>query len=61
MDIIIVMLAISLVLSVGFLCAFLWATKNNQFEDLVTPSWRAIFEDKSVSKKEEDVDAATEV
>ena len=42
---------ISLILAIGFLSAFLWATKSGQFEDDYTPSVRMLFEDTTSSKK----------
>jgi len=39
------MLGISLMLSFCFLAFFFWASKNQQFSDLSTPSWRIIFDE----------------
>lgn len=33
----------------GFLVAFLWATKTGQYDDVVTPSITATFEDGTTS------------
>ncbi len=40
-----ILIVISLMIAVGFLIAFIWATKNNQFEDDVTPAVRILFDD----------------
>jgi len=40
-----VLIAISLMVAIGFLIAFIWAAKNNQYEDDVTPAIRILFED----------------
>jgi cbb3-type cytochrome oxidase maturation protein len=45
MDILVMMILISLGLSVSFVFAFWWANKGRQFDDLVTPALRAVFED----------------
>ena len=29
----------------GFLCAFLWAVDNGQFDDTHTPAWRILLDD----------------
>lgn len=40
-----VLIIISLIVAIGFLSAFLWAVKHNQFEDDYTPSVRILFDD----------------
>ena len=40
-----VLITISLVVALGFLGAFLWAVRNNQYEDDYTPSVRILFDD----------------
>ena len=44
MGIIYIMLIVSLFLAIFFLLAFLWATKNGQFEDDKTPSIRILYD-----------------
>ena len=51
MSIIFLLAAISLLLAIGFLGAFLWAIKNGQYEDDYTPSVRMLFEDSTQEKK----------
>ena len=41
-----ILITISLILAIGFLIAFIWAVKSNQFEDDYTPSVRILFDDK---------------
>ncbi len=36
---------IAIIFSCGFALAFLWAVKNDQFEDLETPAHRILMED----------------
>jgi cbb3-type cytochrome oxidase maturation protein len=45
MSAIFLLIGISLVVAVGFLVAFLWAVKTNQYEDDYTPSVRMLFND----------------
>jgi cbb3-type cytochrome oxidase maturation protein len=40
-----VLIVVSLVVAVGFLLAFLWAVRDNQYEDDYTPSVRILFDD----------------
>lgn len=45
MKIIFLLIAVSLVLALGFLVSFFWAVRNGQYEDDYTPSVRILFED----------------
>lgn len=56
MGIIYVMLVVSLLIALFFLASFIWAAKNDQFEDDYSPSVRILFEDelKETTKSEED-------
>ena len=42
-----VLIGISLIVAIGFLCAFLWAMKKGQNEDDYTPSVRILFENET--------------
>ena len=53
MSAIFLLIGISLVVAVGFLIAFLWAVKNNQYEDDYTPSVRMLFNDTPSDNKEQ--------
>jgi len=46
MSIIIVLIAISLIIAVSFLIAFLWSMKSGQFDDTYSPSVRMLFDNK---------------
>jgi cbb3-type cytochrome oxidase maturation protein len=50
-----VLIIISLIVAIGFLVTFVWAVKNNQYEDDYTPSVRILFDDevKKDTAKEE--------
>lgn len=54
MFVLVVLIIISLLLAIGFLVAYLWAVKNNQYEDDYTPSVRILFEDKQDKDKDKD-------
>lgn len=42
-----VMIALSLLMAVGFLLAFVWSVKNGQQDDLITPAIRILTEEKT--------------
>lgn len=44
MSVILILVLASLTIAIGFLIAFIWSVKNNQFEDDYTPSVRMLFE-----------------
>lgn len=45
MSIIFILVAISLIVAIGFLIAFIWSVKNGQYDDDYTPSVRILFDD----------------
>ena len=47
-----VLIIISLTVAIGFLITFIWAVKNNQYEDDYTPSVCILFDDEVVKTKE---------
>jgi cbb3-type cytochrome oxidase maturation protein len=49
MKIIFVLIAVSLIVALGFLGAFIWAVKSGQYEDDYTPSVRMLFDGKTPS------------
>ena len=50
MQAIFVLIIISLLVALGFLGAFLWAVKTNQYDDDYTPSVRILFDDEKPNK-----------
>jgi len=44
MSVIFILIGASLLIAIGFLIAFLWSVKTNQFEDDYTPSIRMLFD-----------------
>ena len=51
MSVIYVLLAISIIVAVGFFIAFIIAVKKGQYDDNYTPSVRMLFEDELVKEK----------
>ncbi len=50
------LLPVTLIIVIGMLCAFFWALKNKQYEDLDGAAQRILFDNdtvKDVAKKEE--------
>ncbi len=47
MSVIVILIAASLIVAVGFLIAFLISVRSGQFDDKYTPSVRILFEDKT--------------
>lgn len=47
MNVIFVLIGFSLLISIGFVIAFIWAVKSGQFDDDYTPSVRILFEDET--------------
>ena len=50
---IVVLIAVSLLVAVGFLIAFLIAVKKGQYKDTHTPAIRMLFDENSDDKKNE--------
>ncbi len=44
MSVIFILILASLMIAIGFLIAFIWSVKTNQYEDDYTPSVRILFE-----------------
>lgn len=49
MQIIVLLIALSLIVAVGFLFAFFWAVKDGQYDDDYTPSMRLLVDDDMTS------------
>ena len=60
MGVIFLMLIVSLIIALFFLVSFIWATKNGQYDDDITPSIRILFDDEKI-KSNTDTDGSTEV
>ena len=44
MTVIILLAILAIAVALGFLIAFIWATKNGQYDDTVTPAIRMLFD-----------------
>ncbi len=51
MSAIFIMIGASLLLAIGFLIAFIWSVKSNQYEDDYTPSVRMLFDNTTIQEK----------
>lgn len=45
MNIVMLMIPMALILGLGFVAAFMWATSKGQFDDLETPAHRILNDD----------------
>lgn len=52
MDVIYLLLSVSVLIALGFLLAFLWSVKKGQYEDVVSPSVRVLYEDTAPTETE---------
>ncbi len=43
MEVMVLLIFFSLIVAIGFLLAFIWALKKGQFDDMLTPSIRMLF------------------
>ena len=53
MNIIFFLIVISLIVGLGFLFAFFWATQHGQFDDTASPQIRMLFDDAVTKTTEE--------
>ena len=47
MTILFLLIPLSLVLFIGALVGFFWMVRNGQFDDLDTPAWQVVVDDKA--------------
>jgi cbb3-type cytochrome oxidase maturation protein len=60
MKVILLLIAISLLIALGFLISFFWAVKSGQYDDDYTPSVRILFDDDpTISIKNENNSSTT--
>lgn len=45
MDVLIILVPVSLILSIAALLAFLWTLRSSQYDDLEGDAWRILMED----------------
>ena len=51
MEVIFILIGFSLLIALGFLVAFIWATRSGQYDDDYTPSIRILFDDEIKENK----------
>jgi len=56
MEVIFILIAFSLVIALGFLGSFIWATKTGQYDDDYTPSVRMLFDDEEIENSNNNSD-----
>ena len=59
MSAIYIMVGASLLLAIGFLIAFIWSVKTNQYEDDYTPSVRMLFDNTTKQKDKQEINNQT--
>jgi cbb3-type cytochrome oxidase maturation protein len=52
MEIMIILLPLALLLGAIFVAAFIWSTKSGQYDDVETPKYRMLLEDKQLTIKD---------
>ena len=50
MSVMIIHIVVSLIIALGFLAAFIWAIKSNQYSDDYSPAVRMLFDDQPIEK-----------
>ena len=50
-----IMIGASLLIAIGFLIAFIWSVKTNQYEDDYTPSVRMLFDNTTIQEKDKEI------
>ena len=54
MSVIVLLIAAGGAVAIGFLAAFVWAVRTGQFDDVVSPAWRVLFDDAPVRFEDSD-------
>jgi len=52
MEVIFILIGFSLLIALGFLASFIWATKTGQYDDNYTPSVRMLFDDEEIENQD---------
>ena len=50
MEVILILIPLALLLGLFFICAFIWSAKEGQYDDLETPKYRMLLDEKKISK-----------
>ncbi|MBL7934397.1 MAG: cbb3-type cytochrome oxidase assembly protein CcoS [Bacteroidia bacterium] len=59
MSAIFIMIGASLLLAIGFLIAFIWSVRSNQYEDDYTPSVRMLFDNTTIQENKQETNNKT--
>jgi cbb3-type cytochrome oxidase maturation protein len=59
MSAIFIMIGASLLLAIGFLIAFIWSVRSNQYEDDYTPSVRMLFDNTTIQETKQETNNKT--
>ncbi len=54
MSVLFILIGVSLLVALGFLGAFLWATASGQYDDDETPARRMLFDDTNKNKSQQE-------
>lgn len=52
MLVLVILITISVLVAGGFLLAFLWSVKKNQYDDITTPAYRILMDDAVIKNKQ---------
>jgi len=52
MSVIVVLIAFSIIVAIGFLIAFLWAVRSGQYDDDISPSVRILYDNEDEKSKQ---------
>lgn len=58
MSVLYVLIPVAAVFAAGAIVAFIWATRNGQFDDLDTPAVRMLFDDEDAQVPDDDPEAS---
>jgi len=59
MSAIFIMIGASLLLAIGFLIAFIWSVRSNQYEDDYTPSLRMLIDNTTIQENKQETNNKT--
>lgn len=51
MEILVILLPLAIFMGGAFVAAFIWSTKKGQYDDLETPRFRMLLEDKNINQR----------
>ena len=54
MSVIYIVFPLALLIAIGWIVAYVWASRSGQFDDMDTPAMRALHDDESVEDRRDD-------